>query len=60
VRRLIAGVPPLLAPGAALVLEVGAGQARETARLIEAAGLIGVRVRRDLGQIERVVSGVRP
>jgi release factor glutamine methyltransferase len=60
VRRLVAGAPALLAPGGALALEVGAGQAREAAALLEAAGLHDLRIRRDLGEIERVVSGVRP
>jgi len=60
VRRLVAAAPALLAPGGALVLEIGAGQADETARLCEAAGLTDVRRRRDLGAIERVVSAVKP
>jgi release factor glutamine methyltransferase len=60
VRRLVAASPALLAPGGALVLEIGLGQAAETARLCAAAGLVDVRVRRDLGEIERVVSAVRP
>jgi release factor glutamine methyltransferase len=60
VRRLVAAAGALLAPGGALVLEIGAGQARDTAALCEAAGLTDVRIRRDLGEIERVVSAVRP
>jgi release factor glutamine methyltransferase len=60
VRRLVTAAPALLARGGALVLEIGAGQAPETARLCAAAGLADVRVRRDLGAIERVVSAVRP
>jgi release factor glutamine methyltransferase len=60
VRRLVAAAPALLAPGGALALEIGAGQAQETARLCAAAGLADVRVRRDLGSVERVVSAVRP
>jgi release factor glutamine methyltransferase len=60
VRRLVAAGPALLARGGALALEIGAGQAQETARLLAAAGLADVRVRRDLGSIERVVSGVLP
>jgi len=59
VRRLVAAAPALLAPGGALVLEIGLGQARATADLCAAAGLVDVRVRRDLGQIERVVSAVK-
>jgi release factor glutamine methyltransferase len=60
VRRLVAAAPALLATGGALALEIGAGQAAETARLCAAAGLVDVRAVRDLGQIERVVSAVKP
>jgi release factor glutamine methyltransferase len=60
VRRLIAEAPPLLASGGALVLEVGAGQADQTVILCEAAGFVDVRVRRDLGAVDRVVSVVKP
>ena len=60
VRRLVADAPALLAAGGALVLEVGAGQARATAALLEAVGFRDLRLRRDLGEIERVVSGVKP
>jgi release factor glutamine methyltransferase len=59
VRRLVAAAPALMAPGGALVLEVGAGQAAATAALFEAAGFSDVRLRRDLGGIDRVVSGRR-
>jgi release factor glutamine methyltransferase len=60
VRRLVAAAPALLAPGGALVLEIGAGQAATTAELVRGAGLGDVRMRRDLGGIDRVVSGVKP
>jgi release factor glutamine methyltransferase len=60
VRRLVAAAPALLAPGGALALEVGAGQARQTASLLAEAGFDDVRIRRDLGEIERVVSGIKP
>jgi release factor glutamine methyltransferase len=60
VRRLVADAPALLAAGGALALEVGAGQARATAALLETAGFRDLRLRRDLGEIERVVSGVKP
>jgi release factor glutamine methyltransferase len=60
VRRLVAASPALLGPGGALALEIGIGQAAATAELCRAAGLADVRVVRDLGKIERVVSGVRP
>ena len=60
VRRLIADAPALLAPGGVLALEIGAGQAEATRALLVAAGFTDVQTRKDLGGIERVVSGVRP
>lgn len=60
VRRLCAAAPALLAPGGALALEIGAGQAAATAALMTDAGFADVRTKRDLGGIERVVSGVKP
>ena len=60
VRRLVAVAPGLLAPRGALALEIGAGQAAATAALLDAAGFIDVATRRDLGGVERVVSGARP
>jgi release factor glutamine methyltransferase len=60
VRRLVAAAPPLLAPAGALALEIGAGQAAATRALLAAAGFADIQTRRDLGGIERVVSGVRP
>jgi release factor glutamine methyltransferase len=59
VRRLVSDAPALLRAGGALALEIGAGQAAATAALLTAAGFIDVRLRRDLGEIERVVSGVK-
>jgi release factor glutamine methyltransferase len=60
VRRLVAAAPARLAPGGALALEIGAGQAAATRALLNAAGFADVQSRRDLGGIERVVSGVKP
>jgi release factor glutamine methyltransferase len=57
VRTLVASAPEILAPGGALVLEIGEGQAQATAALCRAAGLEDVRIRADLAGIERVVSG---
>lgn len=48
---------PALRPGGALCAECGEGQAAEAARLFAAAGLEEIRFRRDLGGIDRVVSG---
>src|SRR5450432_185821 len=46
--------------GGCLVLEIGAGQAEETAALCRQAGFIDVRSRRDLGEIDRVISAIKP
>jgi release factor glutamine methyltransferase len=59
VRRLVEVAPGLLQPAGCLALEIGAGQAAATAELLAAAGFGDMRVRRDLGGIDRVVSGVR-
>lgn len=59
VRRLINEVPSVLAPGGALVLEVGAGQAPAVTALCVQVGLTDMRVRRDLGAVDRVVSAVK-
>jgi release factor glutamine methyltransferase len=59
VRRLVAAAPDLLQPGGCLALEVGAGQSGAVAELLGAAGFGGIRSRRDLAGIERVVSGVK-
>jgi release factor glutamine methyltransferase len=59
VRRLVGDALPLLGPGGVLALEIGVGQAPATAELLRAAGLTDVQTRRDLGGVERVVSGVK-
>jgi release factor glutamine methyltransferase len=60
VRRLIVAAGPLLTSGGALVLEIGQGQAEQTAMFYRSAGFVDVRVRRDLGSVDRVVSAVKP
>lgn len=59
-RRLAAGVPPVLAPGAALAVEVGIGQAEAVATLFAAAGLTVEAIRPDLAGIPRCVTARRP
>jgi release factor glutamine methyltransferase len=54
------GSQPVLRDGGALVLEVGDGQAGETASLLTGLGFLDVRVSRDLSGRERVVEGRRP
>jgi release factor glutamine methyltransferase len=57
VRRLIADAPALLAPGGALAMEIGAGQASAVAALFAADGrYAAAEVTKDLGGIERVVA----
>ena len=60
VQRLIADSPPFLAPGARLLLEIGAGQAEATRAALAQRGFVEVDTRRDLAGIERVVAGTWP
>ncbi len=59
IREIAADLPRLLAPGGGVVLEVGLGQARETAALLAAAGLENAGTRRDAGGRERAVAARR-
>lgn len=54
-RALIPDIVRLLAPDGVAALEVGAGQAGDVAALLEASGLGGAWVTRDLGGVERCV-----
>lgn len=57
IRRLVHDAPPLLEPGGALALEVGAGQAPSVAQLFASDGrYAAATVATDLGGIERVVA----
>ena len=60
VRRLVDAAPLLLAPGGALALEIGAGQAAATVALLVAGGFLDPRTRQELAGVDRVVSGGRP
>jgi len=60
VRRIVVEAPEYLDVGGLLAMEIGAGEAPATAALFEERGFREVRVHRDLGRIERVVSGLRP
>jgi release factor glutamine methyltransferase len=59
VRRLVTAARGALAPGGAIVLEIGIDQAAATAALCAAAGLEDVRTRADLGGVDRIVSARR-
>ena len=52
-RRLLPGLPRLLAPGGVAALEIGAGQAAAVGGMALAAGLSTAECRRDLAGIER-------
>lgn len=60
IRRIILGAPDFLAPEGVLAMEIGAGEAPAVRALFEERGYRDVRVDRDYGKIDRVVSGLRP
>jgi release factor glutamine methyltransferase len=55
IAAIVASAPARLASGGALVLEIGAGQARDVMALIAASGFANADVRHDLQGIPRVV-----
>lgn len=59
VTCLVRAARPVLATGAALVLEVGDGQADEVAGMLETRGYEQVRITTDLAERPRVVEGRR-
>lgn len=60
IRRLVRDAWQRLAPGGALALEVGNGQAGTVAGLLRDGGYIEVTITDDLNRCPRVVSGRRP
>lgn len=60
IRRLIDQAPGHLDPGGHLVLEAGATQLGEVAKLLEARGFRDVRVEKDYGELDRVASATWP
>lgn len=60
IRRLVEQAPAHLRPGGHLVLEAGATQLLEVARLLEARGFEGAAVRKDYGGLDRVASATWP
>lgn len=59
-RVLAEGAAPLLAPGGAIALEVGAGQAEAVVELLHSHGWQAPEIREDLAGIARVVMAGRP
>jgi release factor glutamine methyltransferase len=60
VEEVVAGAARWLAPGGAVVVELGATQGRAAAALAVRAGLVEVEVRADLAGLDRVLVAVRP
>lgn len=60
VRKIAAQASKHLVRGGVLALEIGAGQARDTAEILRTNGFGEIEIARDYGRIERVVSGVSP
>jgi release factor glutamine methyltransferase len=58
-RRIAAAAPDLLTPGGALIVELGAGQARPVAALFGAAGLAPLPPRPDVGFVQRALVAQR-
>jgi release factor glutamine methyltransferase len=59
-EQIVAGAAEWLAPGGALVLEIGHGQAATVRTILDGHGLVDVTVHRDLAGLDRAVSGTRP
>lgn len=58
-RRILAGLPRVLAPGGSAFFEVGYGQAADVERLVRAAGLVPTGTVRDLAGVERCVRAAK-
>ena len=59
-RLLLRALPPLLAPGAPFVFELGYGQAKEVSALVDASGAFTLRaIRLDAAGIPRTATAIR-
>jgi release factor glutamine methyltransferase len=58
VRRIVAEAPAYLEEGGSLALEIAFGQAPMVRDLFEQRGFRSIEIARDLGGVERVVSGI--
>ncbi len=58
-RAIVQGWLPLLKKGGICGVEIGIGQSEEVVELFKSAGLVGVEIFRDIGDIERVIIGVK-
>jgi release factor glutamine methyltransferase len=57
VRRIVEEAPTYLMPGGVLAMEIGADQGPATAELFTRRGFVAVRIDKDYGKRDRVVSG---
>lgn len=58
-RAILDKWAPLLRPGGALGVEIGEAQAREVSGMLYRAGFVDIAVHRDLGGLDRAVTGVK-
>jgi release factor glutamine methyltransferase len=58
-RRVVGEAPKYLAPGGVLAVEMMTGQGAAVTEIFEQNGFVDVRIKKDLGARERVVSGIR-
>ena len=56
-RQIVAGAPAHLNPGGWLLLEHGHDQGAAVRALLQGAGLVDIRTRRDLANLERCTGG---
>lgn len=56
-RKIVAASKQYLNPGGRLLFEIGCGQGKDVAEMMEAAGFGEVQVKKDLAGLDRVVSG---
>lgn len=59
-QRLVDDVPRVLAKNAVFAVELGLGQADRVAAMFQKRGFEDVRIAKDYGRIDRIVSGVWP
>ncbi len=57
IRKIIRESPAYLNPGGALLLEIGCGQGEAAAACMADAGFTDIRIKKDLADLDRVVSG---
>jgi release factor glutamine methyltransferase len=59
IREIVRRARDILLSGGFLILEIGEGQSEKVRELLSKKGFKDVEVFRDLGKVERVISGVK-